>query len=95
MKLMESALDFRFDTSTKEHPDAYQRLLLDALVGDASLFARSDEVELAWEIIDPIIAAWRSPAAPVMHTYPRRLGGRRLRQHGWRLKDDIGLMFAL
>ncbi len=70
MKLMESALDFRFDTSTKEHPDAYQRLLLDALVGDASLFARSDEVELAWEIIDPIIAAWRSPAAPTMNTYP-------------------------
>lgn len=70
MKLMESALDFRFDTSTKEHPDAYQRLLLDALVGDASLFARSDEVELAWEIIDPIIAAWRSPAAPAMNTYP-------------------------
>ena len=70
MKLMESALDFRFDTSTKEHPDAYQRLLLDALVGDASLFARSDEVELAWEIIDPIIAAWRSPAAPTMQSYP-------------------------
>ncbi|MCA9158206.1 MAG: glucose-6-phosphate dehydrogenase, partial [Planctomycetales bacterium] len=48
----------------------YQRLLLDVLQGDASLFARSDEVELAWQIIDPIIAAWRSPAAPIMHTYP-------------------------
>jgi glucose-6-phosphate 1-dehydrogenase len=70
MKLLESTLDFRFDTAEKEMPDAYQRLLLDALTGDASLFARSDEVELAWEIIDPIIAAWRSPAAPAMHTYP-------------------------
>ncbi len=70
MKLLESTLDFRFDTTKKELPDAYQRLLLDALTGDASLFARSDEVELAWEIIDPIIAAWRSPAAPAMNTYP-------------------------
>ena len=51
-------------------PDAYQRLLQDALQGDASLFARSDEVELAWQIIDPIIEAWRSPAAPTMNTYP-------------------------
>lgn len=70
MRLLESALDFRFDSSKKEMPDAYQRLLLDALMGDASLFARSDEVELAWQIIDPIIAAWRSPASPSMHTYP-------------------------
>ncbi len=51
-------------------PDAYQRLLLDALKGDASLFARSDEVELAWGIIDPILAAWQSPAAPPLEVYP-------------------------
>lgn len=71
MKLRQSSLDFRFDTGQdKSQTDAYQRLLLDALSGDASLFARSDEVELAWQIIDPIIAAWRSPAAPMMHTYP-------------------------
>ncbi len=69
MKLLESTLDFRFDSSNKEMPDAYQRLLLDALTGDASLFARSDEVEQAWQIIDPIIAAWRSPASPAMSTY--------------------------
>ncbi len=71
MKLRQSSLDFRFDTGhDKSQTDAYQRLLLDALNGDASLFARSDEVELAWEIVDPIIAAWRSPAAPAMNTYP-------------------------
>ena len=51
-------------------PDSYQRLLQDVMLGDASLFARSDEVELAWKIIDPIIAAWRSPAAPAMNGYP-------------------------
>jgi glucose-6-phosphate 1-dehydrogenase len=45
-------------------------LLLDALNGDASLFARSDEVELAWGIIDPIIAAWKSSDAPQLECYP-------------------------
>ena len=71
MSLRTSQLDFRFDSSDgKSMPDAYQRLLHDAMIGDASLFARSDEVELAWQIIDPIIAAWRSPAAPCMNTYP-------------------------
>ncbi len=69
MSMRQSQLDFRFDKGGDSLPDAYQRLLQDALQGDASLFARSDEVELAWSIIDPIIAAWRSPAAPPMHTY--------------------------
>jgi glucose-6-phosphate 1-dehydrogenase len=72
MKLRTSQLDFRFnhDSNRRSMPDAYQRLLQDALQGDASLFARSDEVELAWQIVDPIIAAWRSPAAPDLHSYP-------------------------
>ncbi len=70
MKLKLSQLDFRFASDAGEMPDSYQRLLQDALQGDASLFARSDEVELAWKIIDPIIAAWRSPAAPAMNSYP-------------------------
>jgi glucose-6-phosphate 1-dehydrogenase len=41
-------------------PDAYERLLLDVLNGDASLFTRADEVETAWALIDPIIEAWES-----------------------------------
>lgn len=70
MKLRLSQLDFRFDSlGRSEMPDSYERLLQDAISGDASLFARSDEVELAWKIIDPIIAAWRSPAAPSMESY--------------------------
>lgn len=70
MKLRMTDLDFRFQREfAGELPDAYQRLLLDALNGDASLFARSDEVELAWGIIDPILAAWSSPAAPPMERY--------------------------
>jgi glucose-6-phosphate 1-dehydrogenase len=77
MKTRNSTLDFRFQQSQggESMPDAYQRLLLDSIVGDASLFARSDEVELAWGIIDPIIAAWNSPAAPELCSYPTGLWG--------------------
>jgi glucose-6-phosphate 1-dehydrogenase len=71
MTLRTSELDFRFDTNNnKSMPDAYQRLLNDVMIGDASLFARSDEVELAWKIIDPLIEAWHGPQGPAMHTYP-------------------------
>lgn len=71
LKTKLSSLDFRFQPDGGEAmPDSYQRLLLDALNGDASLFARSDEVELAWGIVDPILSAWRSPAAPRLETYP-------------------------
>ena len=50
-------------------PDAYERLLLDAMNGDASLFARRDEIELAWGIIDPVIAGWRAQNTPPVVTY--------------------------
>jgi glucose-6-phosphate 1-dehydrogenase len=71
MQLRTTDLDFRFGRQFGgELPDAYQRLLLDALSGDASLFARSDEVELAWGIVDPILAAWASPATPPLDQYP-------------------------
>jgi glucose-6-phosphate 1-dehydrogenase len=75
MRLRLSELDFRFDSSGKELPDAYQRLLLDVMLGDPGLFARSDEVEQAWRIMDPIIAAWRSPAAPQLFTYETGMWG--------------------
>jgi glucose-6-phosphate 1-dehydrogenase len=70
MRVRQSHLDFSFRRSLgAELPDAYQRLLLDAISGDASLFARSDEVEAAWRIIDPIIDAWNRPHAPLLLTY--------------------------
>jgi glucose-6-phosphate 1-dehydrogenase len=50
-------------------PDAYERLLLDAMQGDASLFARADEIELAWGLIDPILAGWERPEAPPLVFY--------------------------
>ena len=42
-------------------PEAYERLLLDTISGDASLFTRADEVETAWRLIDPILEAWEAP----------------------------------
>ena len=45
-------------------PDAYERLLLDITLGDASLFTRADQTELSWQLIDPILDFWQSPDAP-------------------------------
>ncbi len=50
-------------------PDAYERLILDALQGDAALFTRSDEIELAWGLIDPILQGWQSKQAPFLAFY--------------------------
>lgn len=43
-----------------EPPEAYERLLLDCLMGDATLFTRSDEVEEAWRLTNGIIEAWEA-----------------------------------
>jgi glucose-6-phosphate 1-dehydrogenase len=52
-------MDFTYGTSfATEAPEAYETLLLDAMLGDASLFTRADEVEAAWAIVTPIITAW-------------------------------------
>jgi glucose-6-phosphate 1-dehydrogenase len=50
-------------------PEAYERLLVDAINGDASLFMRSDEIERAWEIMDPLIAVAEGGAAPPCGDY--------------------------
>ncbi len=50
-------------------PEAYERLLLDTLQGDASLFTRADEVETAWGLIDPILQAWGSQQTPPLEFY--------------------------
>jgi glucose-6-phosphate 1-dehydrogenase len=76
MKLQLTDLNYEFCRNSKVAlPEAYQRLLLDALKGDASLFARADEAEIAWSIIDPIIAAWQSPAASALEIYEPGLWG--------------------
>ncbi|HYO89827.1 MAG TPA: glucose-6-phosphate dehydrogenase [Candidatus Limnocylindrales bacterium] len=51
-------------------PDAYERLLLDALQGDATLFTREDEIRLQWKLIDTILAGWNGEQAPPLVEYP-------------------------
>ncbi|MGL4513615.1 MAG: glucose-6-phosphate dehydrogenase, partial [Lacipirellulaceae bacterium] len=70
MKMRQTALDFNFRKEFRgSMPEAYERLLLDALEGDASLFARADEVEAAWAICDPILAAWAATDLPQLVEY--------------------------
>jgi glucose-6-phosphate 1-dehydrogenase len=59
------SMDFTYGSAfSVDSPDAYETLILDALLGDASLFARADEVEKAWGIVTPILANWvDQPAA--------------------------------
>ena len=59
-------MDFLYgETFTRDTPEAYERLLLDALRGDATLFTRADEVEQAWRIVDPVIAGWERDEEPL------------------------------
>jgi glucose-6-phosphate 1-dehydrogenase len=64
-------MDFHYRDAFSETalPEAYERLLLDALKGDASLFARSDGIELAWKLIDPVIQSDSSLEANKLAVY--------------------------
>ena len=66
-------MEFHYRSAFKENslPDAYERLLLDAVRGDASLFTRADSIEAAWALMDPVINCWEEDKnAPPMITYP-------------------------
>ncbi len=76
MRMRQTDLEFRYDREFHgTMPEAYERLLLDALEGDASLFARADEVEAAWKICDPILANWQTGDAPLVYPYEKGLWG--------------------
>ncbi|MEY2477095.1 MAG: glucose-6-phosphate 1-dehydrogenase [Actinomycetota bacterium] len=65
-KVRSVAMDFSYGAAfLEEAPDAYERLLLDVMVGDPTLFIRTDEVEQAWRIVDPILTAWATDEAPL------------------------------
>jgi glucose-6-phosphate 1-dehydrogenase len=55
-------------------PESYERLLLDALAGDASLFTRADEAETAWGLIDPILEYWEAQKTPLSTYEPGSWG---------------------
>ncbi|MBN1285928.1 MAG: glucose-6-phosphate dehydrogenase [Anaerolineae bacterium] len=69
MRSMDMEFHYREGFEGVVLPDAYERLLLDALNGDASLFTRSDEIEHAWALIDTIRAGWESDGAPPLAVY--------------------------
>ncbi|MCE9531458.1 MAG: glucose-6-phosphate dehydrogenase [Planctomycetes bacterium] len=63
------AFDYRDAFTERALPEAYERLLLDAIMGEATLFMRNDEIEQAWEIMDPLIAATEAANAPQPEVY--------------------------
>ncbi len=70
MELPPVTMEFRYGTSFgAEPPEAYERLILDCLLGDGTLFTRGDEVEASWAWIDRIEKAWRALPAPPFPNY--------------------------
>jgi glucose-6-phosphate 1-dehydrogenase len=68
-KSVEMNFHYKDEFGANALPDAYERLLLDVTLGDASLFTRADQTELSWQLIDPILAGWDSANAPAPAIY--------------------------
>ena len=65
-RLRTVSMDFSYGGAfLEETPDAYERLLLDAMVGDATLFIRSDEVAQAWKVMEPVMASFADGSVPL------------------------------
>ncbi|MEM7575595.1 MAG: glucose-6-phosphate dehydrogenase, partial [Bacteroidota bacterium] len=63
-------MDFFYsDLTSADVPEAYERLLLDCMKGDQTLYARGDSVEAAWAFVDPILAAWKADESIPVHNY--------------------------
>jgi glucose-6-phosphate 1-dehydrogenase len=66
MRIRPVNMEFLYGTAfLSQSPEAYERLLMDAMRGDATLFTRVDEVEAQWRIIDPILEAWSKTQGPL------------------------------
>ena len=78
MRIRPVNMEFRYGTSfLSQSPEAYERLILDAMRGDATLFTRNDEIEALWGIIDPILTAWHDDPTIPLAGYPSGSGGPR------------------
>jgi glucose-6-phosphate 1-dehydrogenase len=65
MEIRDVTMDFAYGGSfTEASPEAYERLILDVLLGDPPLFPRHEEVELSWQILDPILDYWAGKGRP-------------------------------
>jgi glucose-6-phosphate 1-dehydrogenase len=70
MRIRPVNMEFRYGTSfMSESPEAYERLILDAMRGDATLFTRNDEIEALWGIIDPILTTWEEDESSEIPQY--------------------------
>ena len=70
MRIRPVNMEFRYGTSfVSESPEAYERLILDAMRGDPLLFTRNDEIEALWGIIDPILESWRQDTTTPVPSY--------------------------
>ena len=70
MRIRPVNMEFRYGTSfISQSPEAYERLILDAMRGDATLFTRDDEIEALWGIIDPILTAWHQDITSAIPQY--------------------------
>jgi glucose-6-phosphate 1-dehydrogenase len=66
MKIRPVQMEFLYGTSfLSQSPEAYERLIMDAMRGDATLFTRNDEVEAQWRICDPIVSVWAATPGPL------------------------------
>jgi glucose-6-phosphate 1-dehydrogenase len=69
--LRDVAMDFRYGMAFGSNtPEAYERLLLDAMRGEATLFTRRDEVEAQWAYMDHVLNAWATLGQPPLSMYP-------------------------
>ncbi len=65
MQVRDVTMDFGYGHAfTEASPEAYERLILDVLLGDPPLFPRHEEVELSWKILDPIVSFWEKKGKP-------------------------------
>ena len=71
MRIRPVNMEFLYGTSfLSESPEAYERLILDAMRGDATLFTRNDETRAQWAIVEPILESWSEDGEPRLDTYP-------------------------
>src|SRR5690606_3961555 len=65
MEVRDVNMDFSYGQSfTEASPEAYERLILDVLLGEPSLFPQDEEVELSWKILDPVMKHWAKQGQP-------------------------------
>ena len=89
MRIRPVNMEFLYGSAfMSQSPEAYERLIMDAMRGEATLFTRNDEVIAQWSIIDPILQAWKADDMP-LHTYKAGTAGPKaadelIAPHRWR-----------